>query len=76
MQAILGRPDVRLVSVGVVPDNLEATSNALAQVAQGADLVVTTGGVSVGEEDHLPTAIANIGGSIEFSGVAIGEVVH
>jgi molybdopterin molybdotransferase len=43
--------------LGIVPDDLEATRAALRQAAAGNDLIVTCGGVSVGEEDHLRPAL-------------------
>ena len=45
------------VDLGIVPDNLDATREALRRAAAGADLIVTSGGVSVGEEDHLRPAV-------------------
>ncbi len=44
--------------LGIVPDRLDATREALRLAAQGHDLIVTSGGVSVGEEDHLRPAVA------------------
>ncbi len=46
---------------GVIADNLTDTINTLQQAAQQADVVMTTGGVSVGEEDHVKAALAHIG---------------
>ena len=43
--------------LGIVPDRLDATRDALRRAAQGNDLIVTSGGVSVGEEDHLRPAV-------------------
>jgi molybdopterin molybdotransferase len=43
--------------LGIVPDDLEATRDALRRAAEGNDLIVTCGGVSVGEEDHLKSAL-------------------
>ena len=43
--------------LGIVPDQLDATRDALRRAAQGHDLIVTSGGVSVGEEDHLRPAV-------------------
>ena len=42
---------------GIVPDRLDATRAALRRAATGHDLIVTSGGVSVGEEDHLKPAV-------------------
>lgn len=47
--------------LGVVPDTLVATQRALERAATGADLVVSSGGVSVGEEDHVKAALASLG---------------
>ena len=46
------------IDLGIVADTLEATRDALRRAAAGADLVLTCGGVSVGEEDHLRPAVA------------------
>ncbi|CAG1019455.1 partial molybdopterin molybdotransferase, partial [Burkholderiaceae bacterium] len=43
--------------LGIVPDRLDATRDALRRAAQGHDLIVTSGGVSVGDEDHLKPAV-------------------
>jgi len=43
--------------LGIVPDSLEATRAALRRAATGNDVIVTCGGVSVGEEDHLKPAV-------------------
>jgi molybdopterin molybdotransferase len=42
---------------GIVPDKLDATREVLRRAAQGHDLVLTSGGVSVGEEDHVKAAV-------------------
>ncbi|HEX5632411.1 MAG TPA: gephyrin-like molybdotransferase Glp [Gemmatimonadales bacterium] len=47
--------------LGIVPDRLDATREALARAAEGHDLIVTSGGVSVGEEDHLRPAVQSLG---------------
>jgi molybdopterin molybdotransferase len=43
--------------LGIVPDRLDATRDALRTAAREHDLIVTCGGVSVGEEDHLKPAV-------------------
>src|SRR5205814_1451552 len=45
------------VDLGIVPDRLDATRQALREAARACDLIVTSGGVSVGEEDHLRPAV-------------------
>ncbi len=56
--------------LGIVPDNLAATREALRRAALGNDLIVTSGGVSVGEEDHLRPAV-QAEGRIELWQIAI-----
>ena len=43
--------------LGIVPDRLDATRAALRQASQDHDLIITSGGVSVGEEDHIKPAV-------------------
>ena len=43
--------------LGIVPDRLDATRDALRRAAAGNDLIITSGGVSVGEEDHIKPAV-------------------
>ncbi len=50
-----------LVDLGIVPDTLEATEAALARAAREADVVVTSGGVSVGEADYVRAAVEKLG---------------
>jgi len=50
-----------LIDLGIVPDTLEATEAALAQAASLADVVITSGGVSVGEADYVKAAVEKLG---------------
>ena len=47
--------------LGIVPDQRAATIEALRTASQHHDLVLTSGGVSVGEEDHIKPAVAELG---------------
>ena len=47
--------------LGIVPDRLDATRAMLKRAAEGSELIVTCGGVSVGEEDHLKPAVEREG---------------
>lgn len=55
----------------VVPDDLAATQAALEQALSECDVVITTGGVSVGEMDWVKAAFEAIGGRLDFWTVAI-----
>ena len=50
-----------LIDLGIVPDTLEATEAALAEAAREADVVITSGGVSVGEADYVKAAVEKLG---------------
>lgn len=52
---------LEIVDCGIVADNPEATANALQQAAARSDCVITTGGVSVGEEDHVKQQVEQLG---------------
>ncbi len=43
--------------LGIVPDRLDATREALRNASKDHDLIITSGGVSVGEEDHIKPAV-------------------
>jgi len=49
------------VDCGIVEDTLEVTTQALAKAAEDADVIISSGGVSVGEEDHVRPAVEALG---------------
>ncbi len=57
LRAALERLGCAVTDLGIVPDTLEATRDALRRAAAVADLIVTSGGVSVGEEDYVKPAV-------------------
>ena len=58
---LLRRLGCEVVDLGLVADTFEATRDALLDGAARADVLITTGGVSVGEEDHVRRALEAIG---------------
>lgn len=68
--ALLRALGCEVIDLGIVEDSLEATCEALARAAETADLVLATGGVSVGEEDHVKPAVERLG-SLDLWQVAI-----
>lgn len=70
LNALLRRLGCEVNDLGIVPDSLEATRRALREAAAGNDLIVTSGGVSVGDEDHVRPAV-QAEGSITMWQVAI-----
>ncbi|MFD0666173.1 molybdopterin molybdotransferase MoeA [Ramlibacter sp. MAHUQ-53] len=61
LRALLQRLGCEVRDLGIVPDNREATLAALREAAQANDLILTSGGVSVGEEDHIKPAVQQLG---------------
>ncbi|RZI72531.1 MAG: molybdopterin molybdenumtransferase MoeA, partial [Variovorax sp.] len=61
MRALLHRLGCEVNDLGIVPDNRDATIEALRAAAENNDLIITTGGVSVGEEDHIKAAVQALG---------------
>lgn len=59
-----------VTDLGILPDRPEIIQAALAEASQGHDLIMTSGGVSVGEEDHVKTAVKALG-SLYFWRLAI-----
>jgi molybdopterin molybdotransferase len=57
LRGLLQAAGCEVIDLGIVPDRLDATRNALRRAAQGNDLILTSGGVSVGEEDHIKPAV-------------------
>ncbi len=57
LNALLTRLGCELLAAGALGDDLARTREALREAAQTADVIVTTGGVSVGEEDHVKAAV-------------------
>ena len=52
---------VEFVDAGIIPDDPDATAEALKSAARQADCVITSGGVSVGEEDHVKNQVERLG---------------
>jgi molybdopterin molybdotransferase len=55
--ALLETLGCEVTDLGIVPDRLDATRETLRRAAPGHDLILTCGGVSVGEEDHVKPAV-------------------
>lgn len=61
LRALLLRMGCVVTDLGIVPDQREATVDALRAASQTHDLILTSGGVSVGEEDHVKAAVQALG---------------
>ena len=61
LTGLLRRLGCEVVDLGIIGDSREATRTALRDAAAQADLIVTSGGMSVGEEDHVRPAVQSEG---------------
>ena len=61
LASLLQRWGCEVVDGGILPDDRAATHAALAQAAKDCDLLVTSAGVSVGEEDHVRPVVEQLG---------------
>ena len=61
LASLLQRWGCEVVDGGILPDDRVATHAALARAAQDCDLLVTSAGVSVGEEDHVRPVVEQLG---------------
>ena len=71
--AIMGLLDglgCEVTDLGILPDSLDAIRAALESAAAGHDLLITSGGVSTGDEDHVRAAVVALG-SLHFWRLAI-----
>jgi molybdopterin molybdotransferase len=61
LMAMLGRLGCEVSDLGILGDDRASLASALSKVADAHDLILTTGGVSTGEEDHVKAAVEEAG---------------
>jgi gephyrin len=72
LQSVIESHGFEVVDLGIVPDDAHATETALRRGCRDADVVITTGGTSMGEGDMLkPVIERNLQGTIHFGRVAM-----
>src|SRR4029077_5099330 len=70
LAALLRAQGCIVTDLGICPDRTAALTDTLAAAAKEHDLIVTSGGVSTGEEDHVRAAIEKLG-RLDFWRLAI-----
>jgi molybdopterin molybdotransferase len=70
LAAVLAGSPVDVVDLGIVPDRLEALTDAIGG-ARSIDLLITIGGASVGDHDLVRPALAAVGATLDFWRVAV-----
>ncbi len=71
LRASLNKPSIELVTVAHCPDDRQQFTDVVQDLSSKVDLLITSGAVSVGEEDHVKPALESLGVDMLFSGVAI-----
>jgi len=61
LRAMVARAGAEVIDLGILRDEREGLARQLAEAARGCDLVLTSGGVSTGEEDHVKAAVEQAG---------------
>jgi len=61
LAALLTQMGIAVVDMGIVSDDLDATLVALARAAEQADVIICSGGVSVGDRDFVKEAVTQLG---------------
>lgn len=64
LQVMLKRAGCEVADLGILPDNRDITAARIEAASRAHDLIVTSGGVSIGEEDHVRAAIAASGSMV------------
>ncbi len=67
---LAGHPAI-VIDHGIVPDEVDTIADAFRRAAEGADIIVTTGGVSVGDHDYVRPALEKAGARLDFWRVAM-----
>ncbi len=71
LAALLAPLPVDLIDMGIVPDELATLTDAFRRAADIADVIVTTGGASVGDRDLVRPALAAAGAELDFWRIAM-----
>ncbi len=70
LYAALDRPDIEIINLGILEDDPDALLNSFNQASHYVDIIISTGGVSVGDADHTKTALKQ-SGQVDFWKIAI-----
>ncbi|MEB3283415.1 MAG: gephyrin-like molybdotransferase Glp [Lyngbya sp.] len=71
LTALMLKMGVEAINLGIVRDDPQALKQTISQAISQADLVLSTGGVSVGDYDYIEQILTELGGKIHIQSVAI-----
>lgn len=76
LEALFKQAGAEVIQMGTAPDDKEALMATFESAINAADVVVSTGGVSVGDYDFVKDIVPRLGASVVFKGVAIKPGRH
>jgi molybdopterin molybdotransferase len=71
LTALVAQAGAIPIALGIVPDRPDALKHAIANAVVSADLVLSSGGVSVGDYDYIDRILAELGATIHLRAVAM-----
>jgi molybdopterin molybdotransferase len=71
LRSLMAEPWIAMTDYGILPDNQDAIRSAIRQASASNDIVISSGGVSAGEEDHVLDALKREDATLEVLKVAI-----
>ncbi|MEM7725556.1 MAG: gephyrin-like molybdotransferase Glp [Cyanobacteria bacterium P01_A01_bin.45] len=71
LSALIKEMGAESLILGIIPDEKAALERAIGNAVNNADVVISSGGVSVGEYDYVKNIIESLGGKIQISSVAV-----
>lgn len=71
LMALVTQAGAEPLEIGIIPDDRAALTSAIAQATATADLVISSGGVSVGDYDYVDEILADLGATIHIRSVAV-----
>lgn len=76
LQALFTQAGAEVIQLGTIKDSKESIIDTFKNALESADIVVSTGGVSVGDYDFVKTIVPKLGAEVVFKGVAIKPGRH
>lgn len=71
LTVLLTQMGIKPIKLGIIPDQEELLTTAISRAISTADVVLSTGGISVGEYDYVEKILASLGGEIHIRAVAL-----
>jgi molybdopterin molybdotransferase len=76
LQALFSQAGAEVIQLGTAPDDRDALMQTFEQALESSDILVSTGGVSVGDYDFVKDIIPRLGAEIVYKGVGIKPGRH